>query len=71
MEDVEKAIGTWSFSAHQFDADALLYAALVMLEHALTMPELDKWKMSTGELLLSLTRARPSASILTILRPYR
>jgi hypothetical protein len=66
MEDVEKAIGTWSFSAHQFDADALLYAALVMLEHALTMPELDKWKMSTGKLSLCLAQACLPGSTLTI-----
>ena len=46
---MEQAVGSWSFSAHQFDADALLYAALVMLEHALSIPELEKWKMSTGE----------------------
>jgi len=49
MHDVETAVGTWSFSAHDFDADALLYAALIMLEHALSIPELVKWKMSTGD----------------------
>ena len=51
MQDVEKAVGTWAFSAHDFDADALLYAARVMLEHALTIPELEKWKMTTGAYL--------------------
>ena len=51
---VENAVGTWSFSAHDFDADALLYAALIMLEHALTIPDLEKWRMSTGGCFLLL-----------------
>lgn len=48
------AVGTWSFSAHEFDPDELLYAALVILKHALEMPELEKWRMSTGEHISSL-----------------
>lgn len=50
MRAVESAVGTWSFSAHEFDADELLYAALVILQHALQMPELEQWRMSTGEI---------------------
>lgn len=45
---VAQAVGTWEFSAHDFDSDELLYAALVMLEHALKMPELERWRISTG-----------------------
>ncbi|KAI5247153.1 HD-domain/PDEase-like protein [Aureobasidium subglaciale] len=44
---VAEAVGTWSFSAHDFDSDELLYAALTILEHALQMPELEKWRIST------------------------
>lgn len=46
---VRNMVGTWSFSAHDLNADELLYAALVMLEHALQMPELERWRMPTGE----------------------
>lgn len=43
-----EAVGTWNFSAHDFDSDELLFAALTILEHALQMPELEKWRISTG-----------------------
>jgi hypothetical protein len=46
---VEAAIGTWAFSAHDFTDDELLYGALVMLKHALQMPELAKWAIPEGE----------------------
>jgi hypothetical protein len=45
---VAQAVGTWEFSAHDFDSDELLFAALTILEHALKMPELEKWRISTG-----------------------
>lgn len=47
-EKVAEAIGTWHFSAHEFTDDELLHAALIMLEHALQMPELAKWQTSSG-----------------------
>jgi hypothetical protein len=46
---VANAVGTWSFSAHDFTDDELLHGALVMLEHVLSMPELEKWRMPTGK----------------------
>jgi hypothetical protein len=52
---VAQAVGTWEFSAHDFDSDELLYAALTMLQHALKMPELAKWRIPTG-MLAVLTR---------------
>lgn len=45
---VEEALGIWHFSAHDYTDDELLYAALVMVRHALQMPELDKWRVSEG-----------------------
>jgi hypothetical protein len=45
---VAEAIAYWSFSAHDFSDDELLYAALLMLEHTLQMPELAPWHASTG-----------------------
>ena len=47
---VAEAIGTWAFSAHEFTDDELLHAALLMVQHALSMPELEKWRVSTGKL---------------------
>lgn len=57
MEVIAAAIGSWSFSAHDFTDDELLYGALLMLKHALQMPELDKWRMSDGK--NTQTRRKP------------
>ena len=46
-EVVADCIGSWSFSAHEFTDTELLHAALLMLQHALNMPEVEKWRMST------------------------
>lgn len=45
---VTRAIGTWSFSAHDFTDDELLYGAYLMLEHTLRLPGLEKWQLSKG-----------------------
>lgn len=45
---VANAIGTWHFSAHDFSDDELLHGALLILQHALTMPELEQWRITTG-----------------------
>ena len=46
---ISEAIGSWNFCAHEFSDDELLHAALLMLQHALTMPELERWRISTGK----------------------
>lgn len=51
IEAVSRAVGSWSFSAHDLNDDELLYAALIMLEHALSMPALEQWKISTTQLV--------------------
>lgn len=43
------AVGTWEFSAHDFSDDELLHAAMLMLQHALIMPDLERWRIATGE----------------------
>lgn len=62
---VAQAVGTWEFSAHDFDSDELLYAALTMLQHVLQMPELARWRIPTGMPLSSLT------SYCSLLTSYR
>ena len=49
-EAVIRAIPTWSFSAHDFSDDELLHAASLMLQHALAMPELERWRIPAGVL---------------------
>jgi 3',5'-cyclic-nucleotide phosphodiesterase len=48
-EKIANAVGSWHFSAHDFTDDELLHAATLMFQHALMMPELEKWRISTGE----------------------
>lgn len=48
------AIGKWHFSAHEFTDDELLVAAMLIFKHALNMPALEKWRIPTGKLDLSL-----------------
>ena len=48
-EKIATSVGSWSFSAHEFTDDELLHAALLMLQHALSMPELERWRISTGK----------------------
>lgn len=47
---VARAVGAWSFSAHEFSDDELLYGAYLVLQHVLQMPGLEKWHLSDGEL---------------------
>ncbi|KAF2856590.1 HD-domain/PDEase-like protein [Plenodomus tracheiphilus IPT5] len=58
MAVVEDRVGTWAFSAHELTDDELLYAALVMLKHALQMPELEKWTIAEEELIVFLLASR-------------
>jgi hypothetical protein len=60
---VEEAIGTWAFSAHDYTDDELLYGALVMLQHALQMPELEKWRISEGAYHLQIVQAVANISL--------
>ena len=43
------SIGSWAFSAHEYSDDELVHVAALMLQHALDMPELEKWRISAGE----------------------
>ncbi|KAI0999808.1 hypothetical protein K3495_g8390 [Podosphaera aphanis] len=47
---ITTALGSWDFSAHRFSDDELMYAALLMLQHVLSIPELESWRMSTEKL---------------------
>jgi hypothetical protein len=46
---VSAAIARWHFCAHDFTDDELLVAAMMMFRHALSMPELEKWRIHKGE----------------------
>ncbi|KAL2128790.1 hypothetical protein VTI74DRAFT_8654 [Chaetomium olivicolor] len=47
---ITSAVGQWHFCAHDFTDDELVVAALVMFKHALSMPELEPWRIPTDQL---------------------
>ncbi|KAL6832680.1 hypothetical protein V8C40DRAFT_262546 [Trichoderma camerunense] len=42
---IAEAVGRWHFDAHEFSDDELLVAAMQMFKHALTSPELERWRI--------------------------
>ncbi|KAI0105422.1 hypothetical protein GGR51DRAFT_186941 [Nemania sp. FL0031] len=56
--EIEEAPGKWHFCAPCFDDDSLLVAATLMFEHALAMPELEKWRLPTDQLTTFLVACR-------------
>jgi hypothetical protein len=53
--EVTSAVGQWHFCAHDFTDDELVVAALLMFKHALSMPELEPWRIPTGTSAVSMT----------------
>lgn len=47
---IASEVGKWGFCAHDFSEDELVYAGYIMLDHALQMHELDRWRISKGEM---------------------
>lgn len=57
---IAAAVGEWHFCAHSFSEDELVVAARTMFKHALSMPELERWRIPTGECIyLPLTPLSP------------
>lgn len=46
---IAEAVGQWHFCAHDFSDDELVVAASLMFSHALSMPELEQWRIPPGE----------------------
>ncbi|KFY37607.1 hypothetical protein V494_04694 [Pseudogymnoascus sp. VKM F-4513 (FW-928)] len=55
---VIEAISEWSFSAHELSDDELLYACVVMLEHALCMEEVKEFRLPRDKLVKFLAASR-------------
>ena len=57
-ESLSRALGSWAFSGHDYSEDELIPAAFLMLHHALTIPELHKWRLSAADLRVFLMASR-------------
>ncbi|KAI9166900.1 Phosphodiesterase [Paramyrothecium foliicola] len=55
---IAAAVGRWYFCAHSFTDDELLVAAMVMFKHALSMPELEHWRIPSDQLISYLVACR-------------
>lgn len=49
--EISTAVSRWHFCAHNFTDDELVIAAAIMFKHALSMPELEPWRIPTGACL--------------------
>lgn len=47
---MRQSVCRWDFSAHDFSDDELLLCAFEMFMHAFTMPEVEEWRISSGQL---------------------
>ncbi|KAL9006466.1 MAG: hypothetical protein Q9188_000774 [Gyalolechia gomerana] len=52
------ALTSWNFSAHKFSEDQLVHAAFLMLQHALHMAELERWRLPAADLKCFLLASR-------------
>lgn len=57
-EVLSRALGSWAFCGHDYSEDELIHAAFLMLQHALALPELDKWRLSATDLRTFLMASR-------------
>ncbi|KAL4925185.1 3',5'-cyclic-nucleotide phosphodiesterase PDE2 [Aspergillus undulatus] len=70
-EYVRQRMAQWNFTAHEFNDDELVYAAHAMLEHAFTIPELEEWRLTPGELRTFLLACRASYNSFVLYHNFR
>ncbi|KAF4124153.1 3',5'-cyclic-nucleotide phosphodiesterase [Geosmithia morbida] len=56
--EIADAVGHWHFSAHLFTDDELVVASMIMFKHTLSMPDLEKWRIPTDQLINFLAACR-------------
>ncbi|KAL9105113.1 MAG: hypothetical protein Q9163_000031 [Psora crenata] len=55
---LKSALGSWGYSGHDYDEDELVHAACFMLQHALDLPQLEKWRLPPATLTVFLVASR-------------
>ncbi|KAJ5106264.1 hypothetical protein N7456_002939 [Penicillium angulare] len=68
---VREKIGSWEFSAHEFSEDELVFAACQMLQHAFTLPGLEHWHLTSGELQTFLLACRAAYNSFVLYHNFR
>ncbi|KKK16683.1 hypothetical protein AOCH_006772 [Aspergillus ochraceoroseus] len=70
-EHVRQRIGQWSFTAHEFSDDELVFAAYEIIQHAFKIPELEEWRLTPGELRTFLLACRASYNSFVLYHNFR
>lgn len=70
-EYVRKRIAQWDFTAQEFSEDELVFGACEILEHALNMPELENWRLTSGELRVFLLACRAAYNSFVLYHNFR
>ncbi|KAE8376721.1 hypothetical protein BDV26DRAFT_230333 [Aspergillus bertholletiae] len=70
-ELIKEQIGNWNFTAHEFSDDELVLGASEILHHAFTMPNLEQWQLTSGELRTFLLACRASYNSFVLYHNFR
>lgn len=68
---IKKQVGSWNFSAHEFSDDELVFSACQMIQHAFTMPGLEQWQLTSGELQTFLLACRGAYNSFVLYHNFR
>ena len=56
--DLQRALGSWNYSGRDYSEEELVHGAGFMLQHALALPELERWRLSLPRLMTFLMASR-------------
>jgi 3',5'-cyclic-nucleotide phosphodiesterase len=68
---IKEQLASWKFSAHEFTEDELVFGACEILQHALTMPGLDHWRLTPDELQNFLLACRAAYNSFVLYHNFR
>ncbi|KAJ5121828.1 hypothetical protein N7526_008765 [Penicillium atrosanguineum] len=68
---VKTQVGSWSFCAHEFSEDELVFAACEIIQHAFNLPGLEQWRLTAGELQTFLLACRAAYNNFVLYHNFR
>ncbi|KAJ5712852.1 uncharacterized protein N7483_010033 [Penicillium malachiteum] len=68
---IKEQVGSWKFCAHEFSEDELVFGACQMLQHAFTLPGLEHWHLTPGELQTFLLACRAAYNSFVLYHNFR
>jgi 3',5'-cyclic-nucleotide phosphodiesterase len=68
---IKEQVGSWNFSAHDFSEDELVFGACQMITHAFSLPGLEHWRLTPGELQTFLLACRAAYNSFVLYHNFR